>query len=387
MKDLGFDFHKTYPVGGAMVDFAFPEQKLVIELKNARSLTRFMKDRSPAIEAQGFQLLGIAVEEISTNLLSFDLIMDRVKKALKGDVENINYDDFKANPTFISLDQVSDHRLVSAIHIDINMVDNDILNVDAFRASREECKHSIFILNEEGKYKCGHMVEKMSKSKFNVQNPDDLVEKYGADSLRMFEMFLGPIEQSKPWDTKGIDGVSKFLRRFWNLFFDTEGNFRVSEEAPTKEELKISHKAIKKVNEDIERFSFNTCVSAFMVVTNELRKLNCNKRAVLEDMVILLAPFAPHIAEELWQLLGKETTVTKANYPVANMKYLQEDTVDYPVCVNGKKRAIASFPTNATKEEMEKTALAMKEILKWTEGKTIRKVIVVPKRMINVVVA
>ncbi len=386
MKDLDLDFHTEFPVGGAMVDFAFPEQKLVIELKNSRSLARFVEEQTPMIEAQGFKLLAISVEEIAANILSFDTILARVKKALKGEIEPTRFDGFTPNPAFISLDEVSDHRLVSAIHVDINLVDNDILDVEAFKASREEYANAIFVLNEQGKYKCGHLVEKMSKSKYNVQNPDDLVEKYGADALRMFEMFLGPIEQSKPWDTKGIDGVSKFLRRFWGLFFNEAGELSISEAQPTKEELKVAHLAIKKVNEDIERFSFNTCVSGFMVAANDLRKLNCNKRAVLEDLVILIAPFAPHMAEELWHLLGHQESVTKASYPVANLEYLQEDSVEYPVCVNGKKRALASFAKDASKEDMEQFALNMEEVKKWTTDKTVRKVIVVPGRMINVVV-
>jgi leucyl-tRNA synthetase len=228
-------------------------------------------------------------------------------------------------------------------------------------------------------------VGKMSKSKYNVINPDDVVDRYGADCFRMYEMFLGPIEQSKPWDTKGIDGVSKFLRKFWNLFYQ-DGTFSVSEEVPTKAELKILHSAIKKVTDDIERLSFNTCVAAFMVATNDLSKIKCNKKAILQEMVLLLAPFAVHITEELWRMLGNEDSVHKASYPAFNEEYLKEDEIEYPISINGKKRATAVFPANASKEDIEKAAVEIEGIQRWIEGKTIRKIIVVPKRMVNIVV-
>lgn len=245
-----------------------------------------------------------------------------------------------------------------------------------FEAFNEQNDSQLYTVSEVGK---------MSKSKYNVINPDDVVEKYGADTFRMYEMFLGPIEQSKPWDTKGIDGVSKFLRRLWSLFFDDTKSL-VTDDAPTKEELKVLHTCIKKVTDDIERFSFNTCVSAFMVCANDLRSLKCHKKAILQELVVLVAPFAPHIAEELWHQLGNETSVNMETYPVYDEANLVEDTITYPVCVNGKKRAVADFPADASKEEMEKTALALEEMQKWLEGKTVRKVIVVPKRMINIVV-
>lgn len=229
-------------------------------------------------------------------------------------------------------------------------------------------------------------VGKMSKSKFNVINPDKVINRYGTDCFRMYEMFLGPIEQSKPWDTKGIDGVSRFLRKFWTLFFDQQGQFHLTDEAASKEELKALHTAIKKVNEDIERFSFNTCVSAFMVASNELSKLKCNKREILEPLVILLAPFGPHIAEELWHLAGKEGSVHHATYPIFDEAHLIEDTVTYPIAINGKTRATAAFPADASREDLEKAAVTVEGIQKYTDGKTIRKIIVVPGRMINIVV-
>ena len=229
-------------------------------------------------------------------------------------------------------------------------------------------------------------IGKMSKSKYNVVNPDEVVEQYGVDTFRMYEMFLGPIEQAKPWDTNGMNGVYKFLRRFWEMFHDSEATFSVSDATPTPAELKILHTCIKQVNDDIERFSFNTCVSAFMSASNELRKLNCNKRSILEPIVRLIAPFAPHIAEELWQLLGQQGSVHHSNYPQAEAKYLVEDSVEYPIAINGKKRAVVSFPADANKATLEKEALALEDIQKYLEGKTVRKVIVVPKRMVNIVV-
>jgi leucyl-tRNA synthetase len=229
-------------------------------------------------------------------------------------------------------------------------------------------------------------VGKMSKSWYNVINPDDVVERYGADCFRMYEMFLGPIEQAKPWDTKGIDGVSKFLRKMWSLFYDENGKYLVTDDAPTKEELKTLHTAIKKVTEDIERFSFNTCVSGFMICVNELRSQNCSKRAILEPLVKLVAPFAPHQAEELWHQLGHETTVCEAEYPTHDDAHLVQDTISYPVSINGKKRDVVDLPAGMAPAELEQFALGLDSVQKWIDGKTVRKVIVVPGRMINIVV-
>lgn len=229
-------------------------------------------------------------------------------------------------------------------------------------------------------------VGKMSKSKYNVINPDDVIERYGADCFRMYEMFLGPIEQAKPWDTKGIDGVSKFLRKLWSLFFDKQGQFSVTDETPDKEELKILHTCLKKVSEDIERFSFNTCVSGFMICVNDLRSRNCNKRAILEPLVKAVAPFAPHIAEELWHRLGHDSSVCLADYPVVDESHLVENMVKYPISINGKKRDLVELPAGLPVKDLEKLALELEAVKKWTDGKTVRKVIVVPGRMINVVV-
>ncbi len=229
-------------------------------------------------------------------------------------------------------------------------------------------------------------VGKMSKSKFNVINPDAVISRYGTDCFRMYEMFLGPIEQSKPWDTKGIDGVSKFLKRYWGLFFDKNGDWSVSDEAPTKDELKILHTAIKKVNDDIERFSFNTCVSGFMVCTNDLRKWRCNKRAILKELTILLAPFAPHVTEEIWKRLGESGSVHHATYPTFDESHLKEDSIEYPISINGKKRGVAEFSSDASRDDIMAAAKNLEIVKKWSEGKQIRKIIVVPGRMVNVVV-
>ncbi|UII26602.1 leucine--tRNA ligase [Fulvivirga maritima] len=283
-------------------------------------------------------------------------------------------------PKEISFDQIT------PIHVDINMVYNDELDIEAFKKWRAELKNAIVIPEADGKYLCGSEVEKMSKSKYNVVNPDDIIEKYGADTLRMYEMFLGPLEQFKPWNTNGIDGVFKFLRRFWNLFHDDKDNFFVSTEKATKEELKVLHKTIKKAQEDIEKYSFNTSVSEFMICVNELTSLKCNKAEILEQLVIVLSPYAPHIAEELWSKLGHVTSVTTAQFPAYDESYLVEDSHEYPVSVNGKMRAKMSFPTDMPREEIEKQVLASEIIQKWLEGKTPKKVIVVPKKIVNVVI-
>jgi hypothetical protein len=229
-------------------------------------------------------------------------------------------------------------------------------------------------------------VEKMSKSKLNVVTPDDLIEKYGADTLRLYEMFLGPLEQHKPWDTQGIEGVFRFIRKLWKLYHDFDNNLNISDEAPSKEELKALHKTIKKIQEDIERFSFNTAVSAFMICVNELTELKCNKRVILSDLAIIISPYAPHIAEELWSLLGNKESISTAAFPIFNEAYLVENTCTYAVSFNGKMRFTIALPVDMPKEEVEKNALEHKDAAKWLEGKKPKKVIVVPKKIVNIVV-
>ncbi len=270
-----------------------------------------------------------------------------------------------------------------AIHVDVNIVKNDVLDLEAFRKWRPEFRDVEFIL-EDGKYICGWAIEKMSKSMFNVVNPDYIVENYGADTLRMYEMFLGPLEQSKPWDTNGIDGVHKFLRRFWKLFTDKEGNFAVVDETPEKSEMKALHKCIKKVREDIENFSFNTSVAAFMICLNELG--NCHKRRVLEPLVSLLAPFAPHICEELWEALGHQSSVCDAPYPQFEEQWLVEQSFEYPVSVNGKLRFKREYELSLSPAEIQADVVKAEEAQKWLEGKTPKKVIVVPGKIINIVI-
>ena len=290
----------------------------------------------------------------------------------------------KDTNTFVSLNLSKEYD-VTPLHVDVNIVSNDILDIDAFRAWRPEYADAEFIL-EDGKYICGWAVEKMSKSMFNVVNPDIIVEKYGADTLRMYEMFLGPIEQSKPWDTNGIDGCHRFLRKLWGVFFDKNDNLAITDEDPTKEELKSLHKLIKKTTEDIPAFSYNTTVSAFMICLNELAALKCNKKAILEKVVVVLSPFAPHICEELWEVMGNTTTICDAEWPAYNEEYLKEDTVKYTISFNGKARFTLDFAADATNADIEATVLANENSQKYIDGKPIKKVIIVPKKIVNIVI-
>lgn len=284
--------------------------------------------------------------------------------------------------TFVSFNLKEQYE-TTPIHVDVNIVSNDVLDIEKFRNWNPEFSTAEFIL-EDGKYVCGWAVEKMSKSMFNVVNPDDIIDQYGADTLRMYEMFLGPLEQSKPWDTNGIDGVSRFLKRLWGLFFD--GNtLSVSDDVPTKDELKILHKTIQKIGGDIEAFSFNTSISAFMICVNELNSLKCNKKAILQPLTVILAPFAPHIAEELYQLLGNTTSVCDAEWIPFNDEFIKEDTIKYPISFNGKVRFTLQFPADASKETIERDVLASEHTQKYLNGKIPKKVIVVPKRIVNVV--
>ncbi|WP_339608992.1 class I tRNA ligase family protein [uncultured Roseivirga sp.] len=276
--------------------------------------------------------------------------------------------------------------IVQATHVDVNIVHNDELDMEAFRKWRPDLADAEFITEENGKYICGWEVEKMSKSKYNVVNPDDIIERYGADTLRLYEMFLGPLEQFKPWNTNGIDGVSKFLKKLWRLFHNQEGEFAVSDEAPSKAELKVLHKTIKKAEEDIERYSFNTSVSSFMICVNELTALNCNNRQVLADLVVLISPYAPHITEELWSLLGNEGSIVNAPYPVLNEEFLVEDEHEYPIAINGKMRVKMSFAVDKPNAEIQAEVLANENVQKWLEGKTPKKIIVVPKKIVNIVI-
>ena len=289
----------------------------------------------------------------------------------------------KDTNTFVSLDK-KDQYDVTPIHVDVNIVSADVLDVEAFKQWRPEYNNAEFILSDDGTYKCGWAVEKMSKSMFNVVNPDMIVEKYGADTLRLYEMFLGPVEQSKPWDTNGIDGCHRFLKKFWGLFYDREGNWTVNDDAPTAEQEKSLHKLIKKVTQDIEQFSYNTSISAFMIAVSELQK--CHSKAILKDLVVLIAPFAPFIAEELWHQLGNEGTVCDAQWPVWDESKMKDSEITMPVQFCGKTRFTMQVPADASKDDVEKMALADERTAKYTEGKQIIKTIVVPKKIINIVV-
>ena len=288
----------------------------------------------------------------------------------------------KNTNTFVSFG-LKDQYDVQPIHVDVNIVSNDKLDLEAFKAWQPDFHNAEFVL-EDGQYVCGWAIEKMSKSMHNVVNPDTIIERYGADTLRFYEMFLGPLEQSKPWDTNGIDGVHRFLKKLWNLYWAGD-SVKVTDEAASKDELKSLHKLIKKVTADIENFSFNTSVSAFMICVNELTSLATNKREILKPLLILLSPYAPHIAEELWHAIGEEGSVVTAEWPELNEAYLVEDNFTYPVSFNGKTRFMLSLPATLTPQEVEAAVLSAPEAEKWLEGKTPRKVIVVPKRIVNIV--
>lgn len=306
-----------------------------------------------------------AINQIYTEL-------ERINRQHKG-VGNLTSGKFK-----ISLESFT------PLHVEINIVNGLELDTAEFKKWKPDFANAEFIL-EDGKYICGSAIEKMSKSYFNVVNPDQIIDSYGADTLRMYEMFLGPLEQSKPWNTNGIDGVFKFLRKFWNLFHDNQGNLKVSDAEPTREELKVLHKTLKKIEQDMENFSFNTSVSEFMICANELSSMKCNKKAVLEPLAIALSPFAPHIAEELWEKLGHTDTILNAAFPAYNEEYLKESAFNYPISINGKVRAEMKFALDMPKEDIEKVVLASEIVMKWTEGKPPKKVIVVQGRIVNVV--
>lgn len=290
----------------------------------------------------------------------------------------------KDTNTFVSL-ALKDQYDTTPLHVDVNIVSGDVLDVEAFKAWRPEYNNAEFILEEGDKYVCGWAVEKMSKSMFNVVNPDMIVERFGADTLRLYEMFLGPVEQSKPWDTNGIDGCHRFLKKFWGLFYNREGNFMPSDEAATPEQLKSVHKLIKKVSQDIEAFSYNTSISAFMICANELGQLKCRNRELLKTIVVLIAPFAPHIAEELWEALGGEGSVCDARWPEHNEEYLVESTMQLTISFNGKARFQMSFAADADNATIESDVLADARTQKYLDGKQVMKVIIVPKKIVNIV--
>jgi len=335
----------------------------------SRFWNKFMKDMGLVVEEEPFK-----------KLINQGMIQGR-----SNFVYRLVDEEGRGTITFVSKG-LKDQYKTSELHVDVNIVENDVLDINKFKKWREDFANAEFIL-ENGKYFCGVEVEKMSKSKFNVVNPDDLIERYGADTLRMYEMFLGPLEQSKPWNTNGIEGVFKFLRKFWRLFHNDQWQFNVSDAEPTKAELKSLHKIIRKVEEDVERFSFNTSVSSFMIAVNELTDLKSNNRAILQDMVITLSPYAPHICEELWVLLGNEAgTLSYAAYPKFSPAYLVEDDFSYPISINGKTKMNLSIPLSLDATDTEAFVLANADVQKYLDGKSPKKVIVVKGRIVNMVV-
>ncbi len=331
------------------------------------------RDKFPKIFLSYFYVNNFKSDALSKKEI-IDLILKNSEKIL-----NI-LKEFEVKIIFQSLK-------LTPLYVDVNIVENDMLDIEKFKTSRNDIGENPEFILENGKYICGVEVEKMSKSKYNVVNPDDIIEKYGTDTLRLYEMFLGPLEQAKPWNTNGISGSFNFLKKVHRLFFDENDKLKVTDNEPTKDELKVLHAAIKKVGDDIERYSFNTVVSTLMICANELSTLKCNKKSVLEQFLVLLSPYAPHISEELWQAIGNQAgSISYANFPIFDAKLLEEATFEYPISINGKVRANIAFDVNAAVAEIEKGVLENAIVQKWLEGKPPKKVIVVPKRIVNVVI-
>jgi len=381
---LGVSFERDYRDGTRKFDYFSQEAKLIIEIKRQKSLEKLAHPYASYATEKGYKLLLIPMRDF---LDGIDTVLSRINAAIRGeDVPSfVEKEQLDASSIFISKNYPGRENYSDALHVDVSLVHNDVLDIEAFKNWQPHLKDSHFIL-EDGKYICGNEVEKMSKSKYNVVNPDDLIDRYGADTLRLYEMFLGPLEQAKPWDTSGIEGVFRFIRKFWRLFHDHDINFCVSDEAPTAAELKVLHKTIRKIQEDTERISFNTAVSSFMICVNELSELKCNKRAILQDLVVLISPYAPHIAEELWHLLGKDGYVCNAAFPEYKPEYTVDNTFAYPVSFNGKLRFTLELPVDMSVADIEKAALSAPEAQKWLGGQPPKKVIVVPKKIVNVVV-
>ena len=375
----GFEEEITY-------DFAFATNNLVIEVTSIKQTEKIERIRKYAM-SDGKRLMVLYNEELAEAINKPEITADKIRHALNSRADYFETDEKpKCEQLYVShsLLYKYDPDSFTKLNVDISVVKDDVLDLEQ-AVSMLQFDHACFKFDPEGKFTSSSEVEKMSKSKYNVVNPDDMVAQYGADCFRMYEMFLGPIEMSKPWDTKGITGVSGFLRKFWGLFFDKAGEWALSDGEASKEELRILHTCIKKVTEDLERFSMNTCVSHFMICSNELRRLNCNKRAVLEPVVVLLAPFAPHIAEELWHRLGHDTTVCDATYPIHNEEYLKTDTINYPVQINGKWRGEIEIAADASNADIETLVMGLAFVQKNLDGAPVKKFIVVPGRIINIV--
>lgn len=387
IKKLGEteNFIPNFRDGHRKFDFYYKPADLIIEIKTREKLEKLESLYRDYIKNTGKRLLLIPASQIINNI---DGILEESKKSVESVTGGVIFDPHEIKPLpplFVSRN-IPDRKLFSTpLHVDINIVHNDILDLDAFRKWRPEFRDAEFLL-EEGQYICGWEIEKMSKSKHNVQNPDDLIDRYGADTLRLYEMFLGPVDQSKPWDTNGIEGVFRFIKKLWRLYHDENNRLAVEDEQPSQDELKVFHKTIRKVQEDIDRFSFHTAVSAFMICVNELTDLNTRSRQILEPLIILLSPYAPHIAEELWHKMGHTHSVIESHFPEYDPSLLVEDTFEYPVSFNGKMRFKMNLPLDMAPKEIEKEVLRNPSSQKWIAEKTVRKVIVVPGKIINIVV-
>ena len=384
---LGLTFVRDYKEGRRRFDFFCPEKGLIIEINRMGNLERVAEPWRKYADEHGYRLLLIPLVDIINDFeQGTDYVRQRMREfCLGNDVPSfIQGEGYSGGPIFASKNLPDIEQFTDPMLVDINIVHNDILDVNAFREWRDDLKNARFFFerDKEGNkvFVCDWLIEKMSKSKFNVQNPDDLVAKYGADTLRLYEMFLGPLEQSKPWDTQGIEGTSRFLKKFWKLYSE------ISDEPATKEEMKVLHKLIKKEEEDIERISFNTVVSAFMICVNELTDMKCNKRAILEPLAIMISPYAPHIAEELWHQMGHNDSVVNQKFPEFDASNVVENTFTYPVSFNGKKRFDLELPLDIKQDEVQNAVVNAPEAKKWLEGVSIRKVIFIPKKIINIVV-
>ena len=384
---LGLKFVRDYKEGRRRFDFFCPEKGLIIEINRMGNLERVAEPWRKYADEHGYRLLLIPLVDIINDFeQGTDYVRQRMRDfCLGNDVPSfIQGEGYSGGPIFASKNLPDIEQFTDPMLVDINIVHNDILDVNAFREWRDDLKNARFFFerDKEGNkvFVCDWLIEKMSKSKFNVQNPDDLVVKYGADTLRLYEMFLGPLEQSKPWDTQGIEGTSRFLKKFWKLYSE------ISDEPATKEEMKVLHKLIKKEEEDIERISFNTVVSAFMICVNELTDMKCNKRAILEPLAIMISPYAPHIAEELWHQMGHNDSVVNQKFPEFDASNVVENTFTYPVSFNGKKRFDLELPLDIKQDEVQNAVVNAPEAKKWLEGVNIRKVIFIPKKIINIVV-
>lgn len=369
-----------------MYDFAFAASNLVIEVTSQEQEDKIQRIRQKA-QADGKRLLVLFNEVLAGTINEPETTAAIIRRALDSREDYLtNESDLCCKQLFVSHNLTHKYGpdTLTKLHVDVNIVENDVLDVDkARRLPMFEAAN--FKLDAEGKFTCSWEVEKMSKSKFNVVNPDDVCEQYGVDCFRMFEMFLGPIEDAKPWNTQGISGVSGFLRRFWGMFFDEKGQWAVADGEPSRDELRVLHTCIKKVTDDVERFSMNTCVSHFMICTNDLKKLGCSRRAILEPLAVLIAPFAPHIAEELWHQLGHSTTVCDATYPVHNEEFLKTDSVIYPVQINGKHRGNIEIQNGTSNADIEAMVMAEEFVQRNLAGAAVKKFIVVPGRIVNIV--